>query len=68
MVSGKEIKGKIFSVQSMKKIICVMEMVVVSKMCKVQDCMVVSKFYVSCMCQVVVYFVNVDLEYWYIYL
>lgn len=46
MVSGKEIKGKIGSIKNIQKIISVMEMVVVFKMKKVQECMVFGCLYV----------------------
>ena len=42
MASGKEIKGKISSVQSTKKITRAMEMVAASKMRKAQDRMAAS--------------------------
>ena len=68
MASGKEIKGKISSVQSTKKITRAMEMVAASKMRKAQDRMAASKPYASRMRQVVAHLANADLEYRHIYL
>ncbi len=68
MSSGKEIKGKIASVQSTKKITRAMEMVAASKMRKAQDRMAASKPYASRMCQVVAHLANADLEYRHSYL
>lgn len=68
MASGKEIKGKIASVQSTKKITRAMEMVAASKMRKAQDRMAASKPYASRMRQVVAHLANADLEYRHIYL
>ncbi|MED5240188.1 MAG: F0F1 ATP synthase subunit gamma [Pseudomonadota bacterium] len=68
MSSGKEIKGKIASVQSTKKITRAMEMVAASKMRKAQDRMAASKPYASRMRQVVAHLANADLEYRHSYL
>ena len=68
MASGKEIKGKIASVQSTKKITRAMEMVAASKMRKAQDRMAASKPYATRMRQVVAHLANADLEYRHIYL
>ena len=68
MASGKEIKGKISSVQSTKKITRAMEMVAASKMRKAQDRMAASKPYASRMRQVVAHLANAALEYRHIYL
>ncbi|PNE04011.1 ATP synthase subunit gamma [Alcanivorax sp. MD8A] len=68
MASGKEIKGKIASVQSTKKITRAMEMVAASKMRKAQERMAASKPYASRMRQVVAHLANADLEYRHSYL
>ncbi|MEQ3635084.1 F0F1 ATP synthase subunit gamma [Alcanivorax sp.] len=68
MASGKEIKGKIASVQSTKKITRAMEMVAASKMRKAQERMTASKPYASRMRQVVAHLANADLEYRHVYL
>ena len=68
MASGKEIKGKIASVQSTKKITRAMEMVAASKMRKAQERMEASKPYATRMRQVVAHLANADLEYRHIYL
>jgi F-type H+-transporting ATPase subunit gamma len=68
MASGKEIKGKIASVQSTKKITRAMEMVAASKMRKAQERMSASKPYASRMRQVVAHLANADLEYRHVYL
>ena len=68
MASGKEIKGKIASVQSTKKITRAMEMVAASKMRKAQERMASSKPYASRMRQVVAHLANADLEYRHSYL
>ena len=68
MASGKEIKGKIASVQSTKKITRAMEMVAASKMRKAQERMAASKPYASRMRQVVAHLANADLEYRHVYL
>ena len=68
MASGKELKGKIASVQSTKKITRAMEMVAASKMRKAQDRMAASKPYATRMRQVVAHLANADLEYRHIYL
>jgi F-type H+-transporting ATPase subunit gamma len=68
MASGKEIKGKIASVQSTKKITRAMEMVAASKMRKAQDRMAASKPYATRMRQVVAHLANADLEYRHSYL
>ncbi|ASK35790.1 F0F1 ATP synthase subunit gamma [Alloalcanivorax mobilis] len=68
MASGKEIKGKIASVQSTKKITRAMEMVAASKMRRAQERMAASKPYASRMRQVVAHLANADLEYRHIYL
>ncbi|MHA7918433.1 F0F1 ATP synthase subunit gamma [Alloalcanivorax xenomutans] len=68
MASGKEIKGKISSVQSTKKITRAMEMVAASKMRKAQDRMAASKPYATRIRQVVAHLANADLEYRHTYL
>ncbi|EKF73244.1 ATP synthase subunit gamma [Alcanivorax hongdengensis A-11-3] len=68
MASGKEIKGKISSVQSTKKITRAMEMVAASKMRKAQERMAASKPYASRMRQVVAHLANADTEYRHTYL
>ena len=68
MASGKEIKGKIASVQSTKKITRAMEMVAASKMRKAQERMAASKPYATRMRQVVAHLANADLEYRHVYL
>lgn len=68
MVVGKEICNQIFSIKSMQKIISVMEMVVVSKMCKVQECMQVICLYVDKMCQMIGYIVKVNVQYKYLFM
>lgn len=68
MASGKEIKGKIASVQSTKKITRAMEMVAASKMRKAQERMEASKPYATRMRQVVAHLANADLEYRHVYL
>ncbi|AFT72677.1 ATP synthase gamma chain [Alloalcanivorax dieselolei B5] len=68
MASGKEIKGKISSVQSTKKITRAMEMVAASKMRKAQDRMAASKPYATRIRQVVAHLANADLEYRHSYL
>ncbi|GAA5132327.1 F0F1 ATP synthase subunit gamma [Alloalcanivorax gelatiniphagus] len=68
MASGKEIKGKIASVQSTKKITRAMEMVAASKMRKAQERMEASKPYATRMRQVVAHLANADLEYRHTYL
>lgn len=68
MSSGKEIKGKITSVQSTKKITRAMEMVAASKMRRAQERMTAGKPYASRMRQVVAHLANADLEYRHIYL
>jgi len=68
MASGKEIKGKISSVQSTKKITRAMEMVAASKMRKAQERMAASKPYATRMRQVVAHLANADLEYRHVYL
>jgi F-type H+-transporting ATPase subunit gamma len=68
MASGKEIKGKIASVQSTKKITRAMEMVAASKMRKAQERMAASKPYATRMRQVVAHLANADLEYRHSYL
>jgi F-type H+-transporting ATPase subunit gamma len=68
MASGKEIKGKIASVQSTKKITRAMEMVAASKMRRAQERMAASKPYATRMRGVVAHLANADLEYRHIYL
>ncbi|MDX1802635.1 MAG: F0F1 ATP synthase subunit gamma [Alcanivorax sp.] len=68
MASGKEIKGKIASVQSTKKITRAMEMVAASKMRKAQERMAASKPYAARMRQVVAHLANADAEYRHTYL
>ncbi len=68
MASGKEIKGKISSVQSTKKITRAMEMMAASKMRKAQDRMAASKPYATRIRQVVAHLANADLEYRHTYL
>lgn len=68
MASGKEIKGKISSVQSTRKITRAMEMVAASKMRRAQERMAASKPYATRMRGVVAHLANADLEYRHIYL
>lgn len=68
MVGMKEICGKIKSVQNMCKIMKVMEMVVVLKMCCVQECMCVVCLYVDKVCVIVVYMSCVNFEYCYLFM
>lgn len=68
MVSGCEIKIKIKSVQNICKVMCVLEMVLVFKICKVQDWMKILCLYVQVMKQVIGYLVQVSIDYQYLFL
>lgn len=68
MAVGKEIKTKIASVQSTKKITRAMEMVAASKMRKAQERMAASKPYATRMRQVVAHLANANPEYQHVYM
>ena len=68
MAVGKEIKTKIASVQSTKKITRAMEMVAASKMRKAQERMAASKPYATRMRQVVAHLANANPEYKHVYM
>jgi F-type H+-transporting ATPase subunit gamma len=68
MAVGKEIKTKIASVQSTKKITRAMEMVAASKMRKAQERMAASKPYATRMRQVVSHLANANPEYKHVYM
>jgi len=63
MASGKEIKGKIASVQSTRKITSAMEMVAASKMRRAQERMSAGKPYANRMLEVIAHLANANLEY-----
>lgn len=68
MAVGKEIKTKIASVQSTKKITRAMEMVAASKMRKAQERMAAPKPYATRMRQVVAHLANANPEYQHVYM
>jgi F-type H+-transporting ATPase subunit gamma len=68
MAVGKEIKTKIASVQSTKKITRAMEMVAASKMRKAQERMAASKPYATRMRQVVAHLADANPEYKHVYM
>lgn len=68
MASGKEVKGKIASVQSTKKITGAMEMVAASKMRKAQDRMAEGKPYAERIRNVVAHLANANPEYKHVYM
>jgi F-type H+-transporting ATPase subunit gamma len=68
MAVGKEIKTKIASVQSTRKITRAMEMVAASKMRKAQERMSASKPYATRMRQVVAHLANANPEYRHVYM
>lgn len=68
MAVGKEIKTKIASVQSTRKITRAMEMVAASKMRKAQERMAASKPYATRMRQVVAHLANANPEYQHVYM
>jgi len=68
MAVGKEIKTKIASVQSTRKITRAMEMVAASKMRRAQERMAASKPYATRMRQVVAHLANANPEYKHVYM
>ena len=68
MSGGKEVKTKIASIQSTKKITRAMEMVAASKMRKAQDRMAASKPYATRMRQVIAHLANANPEYRHVYM
>lgn len=68
MSGGKEVKTKIASIQSTKKITRAMEMVAASKMRKAQDRMSASKPYATRMRQVIAHLANANPEYRHVYM
>lgn len=68
MASGKEIKGKIGSVQSTKKITRAMEMVAASKMRRAQERMSASKPFATRIRNVISHLARADMEYEHPYL
>lgn len=68
MAGAKEVRTKISSVQSTRKITRAMEMVAASKMRKAQDRMKASKPYAARIRNVVSHLANADLEYRHIYM
>lgn len=68
MAGAKEVKTKIASVQSTKKITRAMEMVAASKMRKAQDRMAASKPYATRMRQVVAHLANANPEYRHVFM
>lgn len=68
MAGAKEVKTKIASVQSTRKITRAMEMVAASKMRKAQDRMAASKPYATRMRQVVAHLANANPEYRHVFM
>jgi len=68
MAGAKEVKTKIASVQSTKKITRAMEMVAASKMRKAQERMAASKPYATRMRQVVAHLANANPEYRHVFM